>query len=332
MSESKDKYEDFDWDCKTCLYEVLGVRCDASTKEIIKAYRKLSLKVHPDKHKENKANWESLFKILQEAYDTLKDSKSRERYNNDMPGVPTRPKPKSSSSTAPKPKYTSVDFIPFELAIGDVVQHRPYLNNTYYGWDFTFGDVSGQVIKVDGVKITIDFRYSKGIYALASELDLKGYSAWVSIKKCRLRKKMISGAEVIRIIQKREKLVAQSMESGYLSLVTGGFVPVAVGTVRLLRRDMSVTKEQLFARHNLSRTTDCPKKHGLVKFSSAGAFRCDVCKQVPEQLTIYGCRLCNYDVCHTCYADAQWHSKQTIPRRDLYNHLKKREAIEDIKN
>jgi len=327
MAECKDESDHFDWDCKTCLYEVLGVSRDASTREIIKTYRKLSLKIHPDKHKERKEHWESLFKILQEAYDTLKDSKLREKYDNDMPATFTRAKPKSSARTVPKPKWTSVGFIPFELVVGDVVQHCPTLNSTYYGWDFSFGDVFGEVKKVEGSKITIDFRYSKGIFALASELDLRGYSAWISIKKCRLRKSMIPGAEVIRIIQKQEKLVAKSMENGYLSLVTGGFVPVAVGTVRLLRRDISETKEELFIRHNLSRTTNCPKQHGLVKFKSTGAFRCDVCKQVPEQLTIYGCRLCNYDVCHTCYADAHWHSKRPAPRRDLYDHLKKREAI-----
>jgi len=104
MSECKDESENFDWDCKTCLYEVLGVSRDASTREIIKTYRKLSLKIHPDKHKERKEHWESLFKILQEAYDTLKDSKSREKYDNDMPLTSSRAKRKSSARTVPKPK------------------------------------------------------------------------------------------------------------------------------------------------------------------------------------------------------------------------------------
>lgn len=49
-------------------YEVLGLTSDASNREIKDAYKHLAMKTHPDKHKGN----EGLFKIIQNAYNTIK--------------------------------------------------------------------------------------------------------------------------------------------------------------------------------------------------------------------------------------------------------------------
>ena len=54
------------------LYDILGVSKDATQDEIKKAYRKLSLKYHPDKHtvdtpEEQKKN-EELFKIYKKTF------------------------------------------------------------------------------------------------------------------------------------------------------------------------------------------------------------------------------------------------------------------------
>lgn len=60
-------------------YQVLGVSRDASKEEIQKAYRKLARKYHPDVSKE--ADAEARFKELSEAYEVLKDSEKRQKYD-----------------------------------------------------------------------------------------------------------------------------------------------------------------------------------------------------------------------------------------------------------
>lgn len=58
------------------FYEVLGVDKDATDEEVKAAYRRKAQKAHPDKGGD-----EEQFKVLQEAYEMLKDSASRESYN-----------------------------------------------------------------------------------------------------------------------------------------------------------------------------------------------------------------------------------------------------------
>ncbi len=62
---------------KRDYYEVLGVKKDASADEIKKAYRKLAVKYHPDKE----GGSEEKFKEIGEAYEVLKDSQKRQRYD-----------------------------------------------------------------------------------------------------------------------------------------------------------------------------------------------------------------------------------------------------------
>lgn len=61
-------------------YKVLGVKKDSSKEEIKKAYRKLALKYHPDKAKDDKIA-ESKFKEISEAYAVLSDPDKRKQYD-----------------------------------------------------------------------------------------------------------------------------------------------------------------------------------------------------------------------------------------------------------
>ncbi|HSW69623.1 MAG TPA: DnaJ C-terminal domain-containing protein [Gammaproteobacteria bacterium] len=60
-------------------YKILGVARDAKEDEIKKAYRKLARKYHPDVSKETNA--EEQFKLVQEAYEVLKDPEKRTAYD-----------------------------------------------------------------------------------------------------------------------------------------------------------------------------------------------------------------------------------------------------------
>ena len=67
------------------LYDVLGIKKDATDKEIKSAYRKLAMKWHPDKwgdksEKEQK-NAEEKFKEVSEAYEVLSDKDKRQHYD-----------------------------------------------------------------------------------------------------------------------------------------------------------------------------------------------------------------------------------------------------------
>jgi len=70
-------------------YKVLGVKKDASTEDIKKAYRQLALQYHPDKNPDN-PDAESKFKDISSAYEILNNQEKRQQY--DMYGdVSSRP-------------------------------------------------------------------------------------------------------------------------------------------------------------------------------------------------------------------------------------------------
>ena len=62
------------------LYEVLGVKRDASADEIRNAYRKLAKQFHPDLNP-GKPEAEARFKSISAAYDLLSDPEKRGRYD-----------------------------------------------------------------------------------------------------------------------------------------------------------------------------------------------------------------------------------------------------------
>lgn len=61
-------------------YKILGIERNASEVDVKKAYRKLALKLHPDKNPENPKAHESFLKI-QEAYAVLKETDKKQKYD-----------------------------------------------------------------------------------------------------------------------------------------------------------------------------------------------------------------------------------------------------------
>ena len=61
-------------------YETLGVQRDSSPDEVKRAYRKLAVKWHPDKHGGDKGA-EERFKFITLAYEVLKDPQKKAAYD-----------------------------------------------------------------------------------------------------------------------------------------------------------------------------------------------------------------------------------------------------------
>lgn len=67
-------------------FSILGLRVDASASEIRVAYRTISLKYHPDKNPDDPKAAEKFIRY-QSAYEVLKDSTQRNKYNKFGPGA-----------------------------------------------------------------------------------------------------------------------------------------------------------------------------------------------------------------------------------------------------
>lgn len=63
----------------TKLYDILGLKKNATLDEIKKAYKKLALQYHPDRNPSPEA--QDKFKEINNAYETLSDSQKREIYD-----------------------------------------------------------------------------------------------------------------------------------------------------------------------------------------------------------------------------------------------------------
>src|SRR5438477_11903292 len=65
---------------KADYYETLGVARNASEADITKAFRRLAMKCHPDRHPNDKTA-ELRFKEAKEAYEILSDAQKRAAYD-----------------------------------------------------------------------------------------------------------------------------------------------------------------------------------------------------------------------------------------------------------
>ncbi len=65
------------------LYEILGIQCNATSREIKKRHRILAKQYHPDTNPNDKTAEEN-FKNMQAAYDVLNDVEKRRKYDESI--------------------------------------------------------------------------------------------------------------------------------------------------------------------------------------------------------------------------------------------------------
>jgi curved DNA-binding protein CbpA len=94
-------------------YYILGLKQTASTEEVKKAYRKLSLKFHPDKNDGDEFFTER-FKEIQEAYETLVDMSKRQSYDGHRIANSSSKQNNSGTNFNPEIEYFKSDKNVFE--------------------------------------------------------------------------------------------------------------------------------------------------------------------------------------------------------------------------
>ncbi|KAL8863857.1 MAG: hypothetical protein Q9198_010284, partial [Flavoplaca austrocitrina] len=87
-------------------YMVLEVNQTATLEFIIKSYKRLALKLHPDRNTKQDAT--AAFQLLGRAYETLKDQSKRQAYDLIYPSLtrrpPSQPQPRPPPASTPQPE------------------------------------------------------------------------------------------------------------------------------------------------------------------------------------------------------------------------------------
>lgn len=86
----------------TSHYTILKIEEDATKEEVKKAYRRLAIKIHPDRNPDDKRAAD-LFILVQKAYTTLHDVKKRKRYDTARRLIYKEKPDPFSSSQSPSP-------------------------------------------------------------------------------------------------------------------------------------------------------------------------------------------------------------------------------------
>jgi molecular chaperone DnaJ len=150
---------------KRDYYEVLGVSKDASDDEIKKAFRRKAIEYHPDKQ----GGDEEKFKEINEAYEVLKDSKKRQRYDQfGHAGVGS-----SAASDGGNPfagfggfggQGQNINFDFGDLGLGDIL-------GSFFGGG---GPSSGpRRARGNDVETAVDLDFEEAVFGTEKELKLK---------------------------------------------------------------------------------------------------------------------------------------------------------------
>lgn len=108
----------------SAYYKILGVERTASLDDIKKGYKKLALKLHPDKDRYSTPNIEEAFKVVGNIYELLTDPVTRKRYDD---GESKRQQQQKKQETTP---YVIVYYlhVNIERKIAEKLDEKGYLS------------------------------------------------------------------------------------------------------------------------------------------------------------------------------------------------------------
>lgn len=144
----------------TDYYKILGIEKTATQEEIKKAYRKLSLKFHPDKNNGD-AFFENMFKQIQEAYEILGNNQSRNEYDRKSSNQSYSQNQKNNHSNfepvieyfrADRTLFYSGDEITFEWKTynADLIEIKPFgVVNANGNKTFKLNNINRQFLTVE---------------------------------------------------------------------------------------------------------------------------------------------------------------------------------------
>lgn len=162
------------------LYAVLGVKKDASIKQIQKSFRKLARKLHPDKSKPDDAKRnEKLFREVAEAYEVLSSQVQRSEYDKKRKymsterSAPTSQRPQQQrnqnrpNNFAPNNDKLQEDWVDSMFNINSLFE--PSFEGSEFPSDFYQPSVVGSVLHTGQVHLYQSSIFHIDITSLTSE-------------------------------------------------------------------------------------------------------------------------------------------------------------------
>lgn len=142
-------------------YKILGVDKNASQDEIKKAFRKLSVKWHPDRNNGSKEA-EAKFKEIAEAYEVLGDETKRKEYDN--------PKTRFEFHSSGGPDFGSMN-------MEEIFRHFRSRGNPFANpfSDFDFDKQQEKSIKGSNIRITIKMKLEDVMTGCTKKIRIKRF-------------------------------------------------------------------------------------------------------------------------------------------------------------
>lgn len=154
-------------------YEILGVKRNASSEEIKKAYRKLAVKYHPDKNPGDKAA-EEKFKEASNAYSVLSDPEKRRVYDT---------RGHAGVHGMGFEGYTNMDDIFANVNLNDILGRA-----AYGGFGDAFGDVFGsprrttRTYRGRDVRINLTISFVEAALGTQKDVSVQGKNITLKIQ------------------------------------------------------------------------------------------------------------------------------------------------------